>query len=51
MQSDDKGIAYKKLVAFLRDYKNSDKALFELGFIDSISGYDDMKFRVSFKVK
>jgi len=49
--SDDKAIAYQKTRDFLRDYRKDKKALFDLDFVNQITGMDDMKFKVNFKVK
>jgi len=51
VRSDDNGIAYKKLVKFIENYRNNENSLFELPFINRVLGYDDMKLAISFKVK
>ncbi|MFK7780456.1 MAG: hypothetical protein QM490_04975 [Candidatus Gracilibacteria bacterium] len=49
--SDKEGIAFQKTRDFINNYRIDPKALFELQFINSIEGMDDMKFRVNFKIK
>jgi len=51
VRSDDNGIAYKKLVKFIENYRNNENSLFELSFINRVLGYDDMKLGISFKIK
>jgi hypothetical protein len=51
IRSDDNGIAYKKLIKFIENYRNNENSLFELSFINRVLGYDDMKLGIRFKVK
>lgn len=51
IKSDDNGIAYKKLVKFIENYRNNENSLFELSFLNRVLGYDDMKLGIGFKVK
>jgi hypothetical protein len=36
VRSDDNGIAYKKLVKFIQNYRNNENSLFELSFINRV---------------
>ncbi|MCP4523387.1 MAG: hypothetical protein GY828_04145 [Candidatus Gracilibacteria bacterium] len=50
--TDDEGIAYKKVVRFLSEYKKNPDALFEIGPVASISADEtDIKFPVIFHLK
>ena len=49
--SDDKWIAYSKTKEFIEKYRNDAKALFDLGFVNSIEWMDDINFKVTFKIK
>ena len=49
--SDEKNLAYNKATNFLSSYRKESEALFELDFVNNITGYDRMKFNVKFNVK
>ena len=49
--SDDNWIAYIKTKDFINKYRNDPKALFDLGFINSLEWMDIMKFKVDFQIK
>ncbi len=49
--SDNKAIAFQKTRDFISNYRKDSKALFDLGFINSIEWMDDMKFKLTFKIK
>ena len=43
--------AATKLSTFIREYRNDETALLELGRVASISGYDSLRFGVNFTLK
>ena len=49
--SDENGLAYNRATNFIKSYREAPEALFELDFINSISGHDRMSFDVKFNVK
>lgn len=49
--SDNKWIAYEKTRDFIKNYRNDEKALFNLWFINSVEWMDDMSFKVTLKIK
>ncbi len=49
--SDDKGIAYQKARDFIKGYRNDDKALFNLDFINGVEWMDNIKFSIIFTIK
>ncbi|QFR38761.1 hypothetical protein A9Q91_00820 [Candidatus Gracilibacteria bacterium 28_42_T64] len=52
VESNETGIAYQKVGHFVKEYRKDSEALFELGFVDHVSGGENsMKFNVSFSLK
>ena len=51
ISSDEKGLAYLRASNFIKSYRQTPEALFELDFINSISGHDRMSFDLRFLVK
>lgn len=50
--TDDWAIAYEKTVRFIRNYRSSESALFNLNFISSIDWWaDSMRFNLDFDLK
>ena len=49
--SGDYGIAYKLVRDFIKDYRGDEDAIFTLDFIDSIVGYDSMKYSIQLDIK
>lgn len=50
--TNDTGIAYNKAIRFIWDYRKSEKALFDLEFIQSVESTDvEVKFPVNFTLK
>lgn len=47
----DTKLAYKKVVSFIKDYRNDKDALFNLNFINKVSWYNDMKIDLNFEIK
>jgi hypothetical protein len=49
--SDNDSIAYQKTRDFINKYRTDSKALFDLGFINSVEWMDEISFKVNFKIK
>jgi len=47
----DYKLAYQKLVNFIWEYRKDPKAIFDLDFVNKISGHDQMKFDINFIIK
>lgn len=51
VRSDEFWLAYKKLKNFIEKYRKDQAAIYELDFIDNVSGSDNMKLNMNFHVK
>lgn len=49
--TDNSNLAYKKTSNFIREYRASEEALFNVGFINAINWTNDMKFNIELEVK
>jgi len=49
--SDERWVAYGKLIKFIEDYRLNKDALFDLLFVNTISGHDSIEFTANFKLK
>lgn len=50
-ESNEKSIAYAKVITFLSKYNLDEKSLFTLSAIENFSGQDSIKFPIKFEVK
>ncbi|GEM_PF-2520483 len=50
-ESNDRGLAYKKIIKFMNEYNKNETSLFHLEPINSFSGQDNIKFPVIFSIK
>lgn len=50
-QTNESGYAYQKIIKFLREYAQDEKALFTLEQVDEFSGYDRINYRGTFNLK
>lgn len=49
--SDNKSISYQKVSDFITKYREDEKSLFDLAFINSFQWMDEIKFDINFKIK
>lgn len=49
--SDEKSISYQKVADFISKYREDEKSLFDLAFINSFQWMDEIKFDINFKIK
>jgi len=50
-KTNEKGLAYSKVIKFIDQYNKSKKWLFYLGEIENFSGQDSIKFQANFTLK
>ena len=50
VRSDEFWLAYKKLKAFIDEYRKDEKRVFDLEFVDSVIGGDNMKLNMKFTI-
>lgn len=51
VNTDERGVAYAKLVHFIESYRKDPEAKFTLSFVNSVVGQDSMSLAVNFDVK
>lgn len=50
-KSDDLWVSYKKIVHFMKAYKENKKALFDIEPIKTFRWYDNLRFHIDFRIK
>ncbi len=50
-QTTDNGYAFEKVVRFLREYPQDEKALFDINMIESFEGYDRIWYETTFVLR
>jgi len=49
--TDNASLAYQKTAKFIKDYRASEEAIFNIGFINAFDGTNEMMFNVELEVK